>query len=62
VHLDLVEALGQIPPEIVGQLLSGVKLRLELIEGLGLLGNPPIELFQARGVLLRVQTGEVGVR
>jgi hypothetical protein len=62
VHLDLIQALSQVPAEIVGELLSGVELRLELVDGLGLLGDPPIELFQAGGVLLRVQAREVGVR
>jgi len=62
VHLDLIQALGQVPPEIVCELLSGVELRLELVESLRLLRDPPIELFQAGGVLLRVQAREVGVR
>ena len=62
VDLDLVEALGQVPPEVVRELLSGVKLRLELVEGLRLLGDPPVELFHAGGVLLGVQAREVGVR
>jgi hypothetical protein len=39
-----------------------VKLRLELVEGLRLLGDPPVELFHAGGVLLGVQAREVGVR
>ena len=62
VHLDLIQALSQVSPEIIGELLSGVELRLELVEGLRLLRDPPIELFQAGGVLLRVQAREVGVR
>lgn len=62
VDLDLVEALGEVPPEVIGELLGGEKLPLELVEGLRLLGDPPVELFQAGGVLLRVQAREVRVR